>query len=321
MFLRAMRAVREYRPDLVQRATNFATTTSFQLLAKTKDPAQMTGAMRVAYGPLERPPLLDAPTVMVPGFAMEAASFDRFAQHLATEPANGPVTVFVTGENQFRDGSANGRVLTASEVKKRKIISVQYEDPFNGPSVKAPSLTEFMRLVGQMTRAKEVDCFSHSEGGTDLRLYLNEREKNPKGLPAIRNFTMIGPATRGTLLGNVGAVVGVVKNASVAASELSVGSELTQSLLDKWPAHRKQITGQVKVITMTGVPTLTPGGPLGVRVTSGDGFMPYDSVKLQGAKTVLLQGPHSTLAAHLYEPQYSGVINESMKSLRPKRTR
>ena len=52
--------------------------------------AMLRGAKRVAYGPLDAPPTLKRPLVMIPGLTMPAKSFDPLAKHLAGKPGNGP---------------------------------------------------------------------------------------------------------------------------------------------------------------------------------------------------------------------------------------
>lgn len=221
----------------------------------------------------------------------------------------------MTGENRFRDGTATGRPLSRAEVSQRKIFIVQYADPFEGPTPKAPQLTEALRALRSATSAPNVDAVSHSEGRVDLGLYLERQQAAPTKLPMINNWAMIGPPTLGTPLGNIGSVLFTNPKAASAAAELAVGSKTIQRLLDLWPAHRASIPGRVKVISMTGVPTLTKGGWFGLKLTPGDGFMPATEVGLKGAKTVLLESPH-TLGAHVWEPQYSGVINEVMKTVK-----
>jgi hypothetical protein len=298
--------------DPVQNVTDCLSTDAFEKFRPGGDPAKLEGANRVAYGPLQAAPTLKRPVVMVPGFTMEARSFDRMAQQLASNPANGPVAVYDAKSGTFHKGAVDGPLMTAAQVKAAKIFEVQYADPFTGPSVKAPQLAKAFDAVKRMTGAADVDAVTHSEGGTDLRLYLDSRA--PGSGPQIAHAVMIGPASHGTEVGNLGAVFGgVVKHANVAAGELAVGSPLNQRLLANWDAIRSQAKDGFTIIGVTGAPTLQKdGGLIPVHLVDGDGFMPAADLGLPGAKTVTMKGPHHTAAAHLWEVQYSGVINQAM---------
>src|SRR5579872_5185407 len=80
------------------------------------------------------PPALKQPVVMIPGFTMQAASYDPMAQHLASRKENGPVVVYTAVDGQFHQGSAHGKVLTAAQAKGAKIFEVEYSNP-SGASV------------------------------------------------------------------------------------------------------------------------------------------------------------------------------------------
>lgn len=303
------------KSDPVQRATDFISTEAFERSRPSGDPAKLKGADRVAYGPLNAAPTLKRPVVMVPGFTMEANSFDRMANQLASNPANGPVAVYVAKDGKFHEGSATGKVMSASQLKGAKLFEVQYEEPFSGPSVKAPELVQAFAAVKAATGRGSVDVVTHSEGGTDLRLYMDDRK--PGSGPKIGHVVMIGPASHGTEVGNLGAVVGgVVKHANVAASELAVGSKLNQKLLADWDGIRAQAKSGFSIIGITGAKTLDKGnGILPYAVVDGDGFMPARDLALPGADTVTLKGPRKGPLSHLWEVQYSGVINQTMATL------
>ena len=299
-------------PDLVQRTADQLTTKAFEDFRPNKDPAKLKGADRVAYGPLNAPPTLKRPVVMVPGFMMEANSFDRMGKQLAQNPANGPLAVYVAADGQFHKGSAQGAVMSGAELKQAKVFEVQYRDPFQGPTEKAPQLAAAFDAVQRATGSGTVDAVTHSEGGTDFRLYLDSRG----GGPQIGHAVLIGPASHGTDMGNLGAVFGgLVKHADRAAGELAVGSALNQRLNANWDAQRAQVKDGVTTIAITGAPTLGPGGLFGTKLEDGDGFMPVKDVAMPGARAIQMQGPHRTPAAHLWEVQYSGVINAAMKEL------
>jgi hypothetical protein len=124
---------------------------------------------------------------------------------------------------------------------------------------------------------------------------------------------MIGPASHGTCMGNIGAVVGhPVKNVDDAARELAEGSPMINNLNADWDKQRNQIQGGVTIIGLTGTPTLGPKPGL---FEDGDGYMPTAQLDMPGAKTVLMEGPHKTPLAHLWEVQYPGVVNAAFSVL------
>src|SRR5690242_1818124 len=88
------------KPDLIQKATDQISTKAFEDFRPKKDATKLKGPDRVAFGPLDAAPTLKRPVVMVPGFTMEANSFDRMAKQLTTNPANGQVAVYAA-DGQF----------------------------------------------------------------------------------------------------------------------------------------------------------------------------------------------------------------------------
>ncbi len=284
----------------------------FHKLKPSGPPEQLQGAQRVAYGPLDAPPTLKRPVVMIPGLTMPAQSFDRLNNRLAENRANGPVVVYVASQDTFRLGDKSGRELTAAELKTSKQFQVEFKDPWGSPSTKAPQISRAMERIAQATGQQTVDVVTHSAGATDFRHYLDQRD--PSKGPKIDRAVMIGPASHGTYLGNIGAVVGnPVKNVDDAARELAVGSKLVTGLDKTWERQRAQLPGGVTVIGTTGTPTLGPDRGV---FEDGDGFMPSAQLDLPGAKTLRLGGPHNTPLAHLWQVQYSGVVNAAMGALR-----
>ena len=87
---------------------------------------------------------------------------------------------------------------------------------------------------------------------------------------------------------------------------------LVTGLDENWERQRAQIAGGVTIIGTTGTPTL---GPARGAFEDGDGFMPSAQLDLPGAKTLRLGGPHNTPLAHLWQVQYSGVVNAAMGAL------
>lgn len=297
--------------DLFNATKDWMSDRVFESLRPRCGPERMTAAEKVAYGPLKAPPTLKRPVVMIPGLTMPAQSFDRMGNQLATNQANGPVVVYVADQDTFRLGDKSGRELTKAEVAKAKLFQVEYRDPWAAPTVKAPQIARAMERIAAATGEPSVDVVTHSAGGTDFRLYLDQRDPN-KG-PAVERAVLIGPASHGTYLGNIGQTVGQpVKNVDDAARELAVGSKLIDSLNATWDRQQDQVKGGVTLIGTTGTPTLGPKKGL---FEDGDGYMPSAQVPMPGAKTVLMEGPHNTPLAHLWQVQYSGVVNAAFDVL------
>lgn len=283
----------------------------FNKLRPSGPPEKLVGAQRVAYGPLEAPPTLKRPVVMIPGLTMPAQSFDGLGDQLATKKANGPVVVYVASQDKFRLGDAQGREVTADELKNAKLFQLEYKDPWAAPTVKAPQIARAMERIAKATNQPGLDVVTHSAGGTDFRLYLDQRD--PSKGPKVERAVLIGPASNGTYVGNIGGVVGnPVKNVDDAARELAVGSPLVSRLNANWEKQRAQVPGGFTIVGTTGTPTL---GPKKGVFEDGDGFMPTAQLPMPGAKTVLLEGPHNTPLAHLWQVQYSGVVNAAMQVL------
>ena len=272
---------------------------------------KLQGAQRVAYGPLQAPPTLKRPVVMIPGLTMPAKSFDRMGDQLATNKANGPVVVYVASQDKFRIGDQQGREATAAELKGAKLFELEYRDPWASPTLKAPQIASAMARIAAATGQSGVDVVTHSAGATDFRLYLDGRD--PSKGPKVEHAVMIGPASHGTYLGNIGTVVGnPVKNVDDASRELAVGSKMIDDLNTHWERQRSQVAFGVTIIGTTGTPTL---GPKKGVFEDGDGYMPSSQLGMPGAKTVLMEGPHNTPLAHLWQVQYSGVVNAAMGAL------
>jgi hypothetical protein len=282
----------------------------FNSLRPDGPPEKLQGPQRVAYGPLNAPPTLKRPVVMIPGLTMPAQSFDRMGDQLATNKANGPVVVYVASQDTFRLGDSQGREVTAAELKNAKVFELEFKDPWASPTLKAPQIGRAMDRIAQAT-SQSLDVVTHSAGGTDFRLYLDGRD--PSKGPKIERAVLIGPASHGTYVGNIGAVVGnPVKNVDDAARELAVGSKRVADLNATWDQQKAQLPGGVTIIGTTGTPTL---GPAKGVFEDGDGYMPSAQLPMPGAKTVLMEGPHNTPLAHLWQVQYSGVVNAAFDVL------
>ena len=269
---------------------------------------KLTGPQRVAYGPLEAPPTLKRPVVMIPGLTMPAQSFDKLGDQLATNKANGPVVVYVASQDTFRLNDAQGREVTGDELKNAKLFELEYKDPWASPTLKAPQIARAMERIASATKQPGLDVVAHSAGGTDFRLYLDQRDAS-KG-PKVERAVLIGPASHGTYVGNIGGVVGnPVKNVDDAARELAVGSKMINDLNTNWDRQRSQVAGGFTIVGTSGTPTL---GPKKGIFEDGDGYMPTAGLAMPGAKTVVMEGPHNTPLAHLWQVQYSGVVNSAM---------
>jgi pimeloyl-ACP methyl ester carboxylesterase len=297
--------------DLFNATKDWMSDRVFNSLKPTGPIEQLQGPNRVAYGPLNAPPTLKRPVVLIPGLTMPAQSFDRMGDQLARNPKNGPVVVYVAAQDTFRLGDQQGPQASASDLAKAKIFQVEYRDPWAASTVKAPQVAQAMKRIAQATRQDDLDVVTHSAGGTDFRLYLDQRD--PSKGPTINRAVLIGPASHGTVVGNIGAVVGEpVKNVDDAARELAVGSKLVTGLNATWERQQSQVEGGVTIIGTTGTPTLGPEKGL---FEDGDGYMPTAQLPMPGARLVLLEGPHKTPLAHLWQVQYSGVVNAAFDVL------
>lgn len=296
--------------DLFNASKDWMSDRVFSKLKPNGAPESLKGAQRVAYGPKDAPPTLKRPVVMIPGLTMPAKSFDGLGDQLATNKANGPVVVYVAEQDKFRLNDSQGREVTGNELKNAKLFQVEYKDPWAAPSVKSPQIARAMARIADATKTGNVDVITHSAGATDFRLYLDERTSGPK----IERAAFIGPASHGTYLGNIGNVVGdPIKNVDDASRELAVGSKMINDLNATWDKQKAQIPGGITIIGTTGTPTLGPKKGL---FEDGDGYMPTAQLDMPGAKTVLMEGPHNTPLAHLWQVQYSGVVNAAMNVLR-----
>jgi pimeloyl-ACP methyl ester carboxylesterase len=248
---------------------------------------------------------------MIPGFTMHADSYDPMAQHLAENPANGPVAVFVSADRLFHLGSAQGRVMTPDEVQKSQIFELEYADPsapsvdpervgdFSQPTGKAAEIAEAMNAIQKATQKQTVDVVAHSAGCTDFRAYLESRT----GGPDVNRAVLVGPASHGTAMGNVGEVAGGPLGLAEGGKELAIDSPLVNALNQRWDHQLEQVSGGVTIVGVTGAPTPGANG-----ITDGDGFMTADTVGMPGAGLVMLHGLDPTPVAHLTEIGKGGVL-------------
>ena len=264
---------------------------------------QVQAGVDTSMGPLGPPPTLSKPVVMITGLTMQASSYDPMAQHLASNPKNGPVAVYVVADGKFHQGSVTGPVMNPQQAQSAKIFEVQYIDPKAAPTEKAPQIAQAMKAIQGATGQSNVDVVCHSAGCTDFRLYLQQRTGADASM-GIDHTVFIGPASHGTEMGNVGDAVGAPLGLKQAGGELAVGSSLVDNLNQNWSNQLGQMKGGLTIVGLKGAPTASPEG-----LVDGDGYMPADSVGMPGAKTVMLQGVNPTPLMHLWEVHYSGVIN------------
>lgn len=262
-----------------------------------------------AFKPLPPAPLLNRPVVMVTGLTMQAASYDPMTKHLASNPKNGQPAVYSLDDGKFHLGGVGGRVMGEAELKKTKMFQVQYTDVRGAPTEKAPQLAKAFAEIERVTNAPSMDVVAHSAGCTDFRLYLDSRDQSAKDSVKFNQVMLVGPASHGTSMGNVGAAVGGPIGVGEAGSELKMSSPLVNGLNQTWERQREQAKA-VTIIGVGGAPTVGPHG-----ITNGDGFMPVDQLAMPKAETVVLQGADPTPVAHLMEIAYSGVLGEIDKRL------
>ena len=271
--------------------------------------SEVRAGVDTSMGPLDPAPALKRPVVMITGLTMAAKSFDPMAQHLASNAKNGPVAVYVVADGQFHQGSVTGPAMDAKALASAKLFEVQYMDANASPTEKAPQIAQALTAIGRATGTADVDVVCHSAGCTDFRLYLQQRQ-GQTGIVGIDHAVFIGPASHGTEMGNLGKALGGPLGLDAAGAELAVGAPLVGQLNDTWASQRDQVKGGVTVIGLTGAPTASANG-----LTDGDGFMPIDEVGMPGATTVTLHGNNPTPLMHLWEVQYSGVINAVGRAL------
>ncbi len=279
---------------------------AFQRLGDKIHDAVQTGVAKAgltAYAPLQAPPVLKRPVVMLPGLTLGADSYDPLAKHLASNKANGPVATYVAADGKFHLGGKGGRVMQPAEVSSAKIFQMEYRNAKGASSGKALEVASMLRAVNQATKG-ELDVVTHSAGGHDFRQYLDTRTGADADV-AIHRAVMVGPVSHGTVMGNIGEVAGGILGVQKAASELGIGDPLVKHLDQTWDKQRAQIAKDVTVIAVSGAPTAGPGG-----IQTGDGFVQVDEIDMKNAKTVVLRGADPTPIAHLKEVGYSGVINQ-----------
>jgi hypothetical protein len=115
---------------------------------------------------------------------------------------------------------------------------------------------------------------------------------------------LVGPASHGTAMGNIGGVAGGPVGLSEGGKQLAIGSPLITSLNDTWAHQRGQIQGKVTIVGVSGADTLSAKG-----VVDGDGFMPVDQLSMPNASTIVLKGLNPTPVAHLTEIGKGGVLS------------
>ncbi len=263
-----------------------------------------------AFKPAGPPPVLKRPVVMVTGLTMQAASYDPMARSLMANPQNGKLAVYSASDGQFHAGGVSGPVMTPDQLKQTKIFEIQYTDVRGAPSEKAPQLQRAFNAIAHATGQHDVDVVAHSAGCTDFRLYLDSRSQADQANVHINKAVLIGPASHGTFMGNLGDAVGGPLGVKDAGHQLELDAGLVNQLNQSWDRQKGQVAKGVTIIGIGGAPTPGKHG-----ISDGDGFMPLNSVGMPGAETVTLKGADPTPVAHLMEVGYSGVIDEVQKRL------
>ena len=254
-----------------------------------------------AYGAMAAPPQLSRPVLMIPGLTMDAASFDPMTDQLGKDGKNGSVAVYNAADGHFHLGGVAGAVMTKEHLAHVHMFQLQYVDAKAAPQAKESQIASALAAIQAATGAGTVDVVTHSAGGTDFRLYLEDKKAGAG--PAIGNTVMIGPASHGTFMGDVGAKVGKPMGIDKAGAALAMNSPLIEMLNRDWQKQRGQITGNVTIIAVGGAQTVGHHG-----ITDGDGYMPLNEAAMPGADTIYLHGLDPTPVAHLREVEYSGVI-------------
>jgi uncharacterized alpha/beta hydrolase family protein len=209
------------RPFQAERSTGHGWVSEFK--DKVRTAASKVGL--TAFAPLQPAPRLERPVVMIPGLTMPASSYNPLANHLASHPANGPVAVFVASDGKFHKGGVHGSVMSDAELKGAKLFQLEFKDAKRPPTEKAPQVAEMMRELKRVTGAPDFDVVTHSAGGHDFRQYLDTRQGADRDIQ-INNTVMIGPVFHGTVMGDIGAVVGGPLKLTDASKELGIGDPL-----------------------------------------------------------------------------------------------
>jgi pimeloyl-ACP methyl ester carboxylesterase len=222
-------------------------------------------------------PTLKRPVVMIPGFTMDASSYDPMAQHLASGAGNGGVVVYTAADGKFHAGSANG---PPADPKTAKIFEIQYSNPMAPSTEKAIEIGNALRAIqGGATPQMTFDVVAHSAGCTDFRQYLEGRSPEDQAAVGIGEAILVGPASHGTFMGNIGeSPLGKPLGVQAGGAELALGADEIQQLNSTWDHQRSQVQGDLTIVGVSGAPTPGPGG-----VSSGDGFMPLRDLAMPNA--------------------------------------
>jgi hypothetical protein len=265
-------------------------------------------ASESAYNQPSPPPALARPVLMIPGLTMDAASFDPMAEQLGSTGVNGHAAVYVASEQQFHLDGVGGPVLTGKQLAGIKMFELQYIDAKAAPTAKQSQVADALAAIQSATGAGTIDVVTHSAGGTDFRTYLQDRD--PEAGPKIGETVMIGPASHGTFMGDVGAKLGKPMGLDKAGAELAMHAPLIEMLNRTWDHQRGQIGGHVTIVAVGGAPTYGVGG-----FKDGDGYMQADQAALPDTETIYVKGLDPTAVAHLREVEYAGVIQVVQEAL------
>lgn len=304
-------------------ANNVLVRKNWEIADAMAQSAKAKGLTALVPLPAAAPKTLQRPVVMIPGFSMDASSYDRMAQYLSKNPANGQAAVYVAADQQFHRGSASGEVMSPADVASAKIFEVQFSDPFSGSAAKGDEITAAMDAIQQAKGGSslDVDVVAHSAGCTNFRNYLDTRSDAEKAKIHVQHAVLIGPASHGTLMGDAGAVGGGVLGPEVkaAAAELEPSSPLVKGLNQRWDDQKKQVSGGFSIIGVEArdlgrvLPNTPDWGKH--KLAPGDGFMPVDQLAMPGARLSVLDAADPTVLDHLAQVGYPGVIGQTVKAL------
>lgn len=275
------------------------------IVAKFKD------AARVTFGKTGPARALPHTTVWIPGHTLGWRSLRPAMKHFLKNPNNGQVAaVYVAKEGRFRAGSPRGRVLSLTEVRASKLVTVQFSNPKAGQAQKSREITSALGAIkaahgpGGRTPIKVV---THSAGDTHFRAALMNHINPAKMGIRITGVVSVGPVFRGTWTGNTGnSLIGKALGMKQAASELAEGGEFLRTLDRARAEIDSKIEGPRTDLAFEGAPTLKLNGK--PTIGDGDGFVQARDTRRPGARTQVLRGLDPTPGNHLFQIMYPGSI-------------
>lgn len=146
-----------------------------------------TAADQVSDHPYELPaedaPKLSKPVLLVHGFTSEPAAWKNMQTWL-TRTAENKDGGIVRGSGGSVDGSA-------------KVFAMEFTRPFNPLSNNAAELRQAIDRITAATGCPEIDVVSHSMGGLDTRLYLDQGDEK------VGKLVMLATPNHGSVLADL----------------------------------------------------------------------------------------------------------------------